>query len=372
MTVIADTTAPKNLLSVPVPPSLTTLYLYVSSACNLACRHCYIMPQFLGADSRSMPEGTFIKLEYVQKIIEQGKPLGLQTIKLTGGEPTIHPQFRDLVTLIHEAGIGSFMETNGMLIDVPLAHHLKANGIWFVSCSLDGANRQTHDYIRGVEGAFDRALTGIRALVEAEYRPQVIATIHKLNVGEWRDIVALAQNLGCSSVKFNTVQKVGRGVSFAEKYGLSVPAILDFYHELESLNQDSGIKILADMPIAFHKLGAIVNQRCGRCAVLNLLGLLASGELSLCGVGVVTDSLIFGHIEHDNLADVWHNNPTLQLLRQQVPAELEGICAECIHAEGCLGHCIANTQFKTGKLNAANEFCQVADDLGLFPVSRKR
>src|SRR4030065_2458530 len=95
-----------------VPP-LTSLYLYIAGSCNLACRHCWIAPNYL-PDSKG---GLFVKLEHVEKAIREAKPLGLRSVKLTGGEPTLHPQFRDIVTLVGEAGLDIILETKGTLID---------------------------------------------------------------------------------------------------------------------------------------------------------------------------------------------------------------------------------------------------------------
>src|SRR4030043_1046188 len=94
-----------------VPP-LTSLYLYIAGSCNLACRHCWITPTY----QTSSNGGKFVKLEYIEKAIREAKPLGLRSIKLTGGEPTPHPRFRELVSLIHANGLDMIIESNGTLI----------------------------------------------------------------------------------------------------------------------------------------------------------------------------------------------------------------------------------------------------------------
>ncbi|PJA62762.1 MAG: SynChlorMet cassette radical SAM/SPASM protein ScmF, partial [Candidatus Portnoybacteria bacterium CG_4_9_14_3_um_filter_44_9] len=100
--------------------------------------------------------GPYVKLEYVEKAIHDGKPLGLSSIKLTGGEPTLHPQFRELVTLIDEAGLDILIETNGTLIDNSMAQFLKSkSNVRFISVSLDGAIAETHDALRSVLGSFE-------------------------------------------------------------------------------------------------------------------------------------------------------------------------------------------------------------------------
>jgi SynChlorMet cassette radical SAM/SPASM protein ScmF len=357
-----------------VPP-LTSLYLYIAGNCNLACRHCWIVPTYVpskgGGEAVDNSLG-YIKLEHVSKAIREAKPLGLQSVKLTGGEPTLHPQFRELLTLIHNEGLRIHIETNGTLIDKDLARFMKEAGVEFVSVSLDGARAETHDHMRGVPGSYDRALAGIRALAAVGYPVQAICTLHRGNVAEVDELITLSEALGCDSIKFNILQPVGRGERFDENNGLAVPDIIQLYQRLENdVAPHSGVRILYDVPVAFHPINRLLKAG-GHCSVRNILGILSGGELSLCGIGVTTPELIYGHIERDALRDVWYNNPQLKLLREQIPAQLEGICSECIHRESCLGTCIAHNYYSSGRLNAPFWFCQAADALGLFSDSRKQ
>ncbi len=69
----------------------------------------------------------------------------------------------------------------------------------------------THDPFRGVSGAFDKAVAGLKMLVEVGYRPQVIMSLHSGNVDEIEELVHLAEGWGAGSVKFNLIQPSGRG-----------------------------------------------------------------------------------------------------------------------------------------------------------------
>jgi MoaA/NifB/PqqE/SkfB family radical SAM enzyme len=152
-----------------VPP-LTSLYMYIAGSCNLACRHCWIEPDYQ-ADNKN---GKFIKLEYVKKAIKEAKPLGLQSVKLTGGEPMLHPHFREIVDFIDGENIGMVVETNGTLIDDEMAAYLKSkNHFGFISVSIDGARADTHDQLRGIKGAYNKAMAGIKSLVKAGFHPQM-------------------------------------------------------------------------------------------------------------------------------------------------------------------------------------------------------
>lgn len=365
-------TAEQPIQEVELPegvPPLTSLYLYIAGACNLACRHCWITPTYRPDGS----DGQYIKLEHVHKAVCEAKPLGLHSVKLTGGEPTLHPQFRELVTLIHDEGLDILIETNGTLIDDSLAQFLRDRRVSFISVSVDGAMAETHDYLRGVSGSFERAIDGIKALVRVGFPVQVICTLHQGNVSEIADLVTLAEGLGCRSVKFNLLQRIGRGEKFANDQGLEIGEILELNQYVDSdLVPHSKIAIHLDIPFAFRSISDLLHGDYGRCLVLNILGVLSGGELSLCGIGTSVPELVYGHIETDDLYDVWCYNPGLISLRETVPFKLEGICEQCIHRDICLGSCIANNFHATGKLSAPYNFCDRAEALGFFPASRKK
>jgi SynChlorMet cassette radical SAM/SPASM protein ScmF len=351
-----------------VPP-LTSVYIYAAGSCNLACRHCWIVPKF----QPNGGNGPYVNFGYIEKAIREGKPLGLKSVKLTGGEPTLHPQFRELVSLIDDADLDITIETNGTLVDEKMAQFLHSKShVSFISVSLDGALAETHDILRNVPGSYEQAISGIRNLIQVGFRPQIICTLHKGNVPEMEELIALANQLGCGSLKFNHIHQIGRGEKFINDQGLTVPELLQLFKRVENvLIPQSQIPIFFDMPFAFHSISKLL-QNTASCTVKNILGVLATGELALCGIGTTVPELIYGHMETDHLKDVWCTSPGLLRLREQVPYQFEGICGRCVHRDVCLGECIANNFHVAGKLKASYFVCEQADELGLFPSSRKR
>ena len=67
---------------------LNQIYFYLTKGCNLRCRHCWIAPKYQG-DGQSHPA---LDVDLFKSIVAQAKPLGLGGVKLTGGEPLIHPR----------------------------------------------------------------------------------------------------------------------------------------------------------------------------------------------------------------------------------------------------------------------------------------
>jgi SynChlorMet cassette radical SAM/SPASM protein ScmF len=341
--------------------------MYIAGACNLACSHCWISPHFDPAAA----SGKFLSLEHARKAVEQGKHLGLSSAKLTGGEPLLHPQFRELVSILASAGLGIVIETNGTLVDESLAGFLQDKGVKFISVSLDGADSKTHEALRGVSGSFEQAVAGIRALVTRGFKPQVICTLHRGNASQMQEVIALAQSLGCCSVKFNHVQDMGRGTRMKTESGLDVDEILSLYGKMErEMAPSCAIPLLFDIPFAFRPIRALLKGDLGRCGILDILGVLSGGELSLCGVGVTVPGLIYGHLATDDLADVWCRAPGLAELRSMVPKKLGGICGRCIHRDFCKGECVAQIFFDQGRIDGAFPFCATLDRRGAFPSSR--
>ncbi|MBI5251148.1 MAG: radical SAM protein, partial [Desulfomonile tiedjei] len=192
--------------SLPQYP-LGNIYFYLTRGCNLRCRHCWISPKFQG-EGQQHPS---LDLDLFRSIVAQGKTLGLCSVKLTGGEPLIHPHILEIIGHVRDAGLGLTIETNGTVITRELALAMLECKTPFVSVSLDGADAETHEWMRGVEGCFDAALHGIRTLVEVGIRPQIIMSLVRRNKDRVEALVRLAESLGASSVKFNLVQPTARG-----------------------------------------------------------------------------------------------------------------------------------------------------------------
>ncbi len=343
--------------------------MYASGACNLNCAHCWINPEFQEVGSKS---SLHLQLETVKKAVQQGKPLGLRSVKLTGGEPLMNPKIKEIIKFISDEGMSIVIETNGTLVNKKMAKFLKdTKNFKFISVSLDGADAPTHDALRRVEGSFNKAVQGIKNLVEVGIRPQMICTLHKNNIHQIKDTIKLAEALRCNSIKFNFVQQVGRGEDFSDNNAFSVPEIINIDRMIEEeIIPTAKIGVLPDMPLAFQKPARFLRNIVGRCNVHNIIGLLSNGDLALCGIGTSIEELLYGNIDTNGLEDIWINSPKLANLRKLVPNKLEGICSKCIHKLFCKGACVAGNYNRTGTLTAPYHFCDTAEKLGIFPNSR--
>ncbi len=312
-----------------------------------------------------------------RSIVTQGEAFGLSGVKLSGGEPLIHPQIHEILDFVQARKLALVVETNGVCCSPEIARAIKSCNSAFVSVSLDGADPQTYEWVRRVEGSFEKAVQGIRNLVAAGIAPQIIMSVLRINKDQIEDVVRLAEALGAGSVKFNVVQPTARGARMCQSdEALSIEEHIKLGRWVEGeLSQSTEIPLFYHYPPAFRSLKRMFFQKgsdCGVCGVIHILGVLADGSYALCGIGEVLPEMVFGHAAHNSLASVWSENLVLRRLREGLPERLEGICSDCLMNRICLGYCVAQNYYLYRDLFAPYWFCKEAQERGLFPKSRLR
>jgi SynChlorMet cassette radical SAM/SPASM protein ScmF len=348
-------------------PPLRSIYFYLTEGCNLACRHCWIAPKF---DA----EGTYptLPIDLFETAIREAKPLGLQIVKLTGGEPLMHPDFINLLEIIRQEGLGLTIETNGVLCTSEKAAEIAKSKNRSVSVSFDGANADTHEWVRGVVGSFKNASQGVKNLVDAGIRPQIIMTIMRKNLDQVEAVVRMAENLGAGSVKFNFVQPVARGGCMDEDETLNIEEIIRMGQYIEEdLARMTKLPLILGYPQAFRSLKSIAKDKGGgRCGILNIIGVISSGHYALCGIGNHIPELIFGVVGKDDLQEIWRTSSVINELRNNFPGNLDGVCGRCILRFYCQGYCVANNYYRSRNLGSSFWLCDLAEKAGLFPGTR--
>ncbi len=136
--------------------------------CNLSCNHCFISCH-PGNDNFG-----FMDLETIRRYLQESQALGVKEYYFTGGEPFLN---RDMLQVLEETlAIGpATVLTNGTVFTPSSIKALRAiseQSLYSLELrvSIDGYSPQTNDPIRG-EGTFEKALEGVRMLVEAGFLP---------------------------------------------------------------------------------------------------------------------------------------------------------------------------------------------------------
>jgi SynChlorMet cassette radical SAM/SPASM protein ScmF len=358
----------KDLEKKRIPP-LDSIYFYLTEGCNLACRHCWLAPK-LDATGDHYPT---LPVELFETAIREAKPLGLTGVKLTGGEPLLHPQITTLLKIVRREELALTVETNGLLCTPEIAAQIAKSPKRFVSVSLDGIDAATHESIRGVKGSFEGARRAVQTLVEAGIRPQIIFTIMRINADQTESAIRMAEEMGAESVKFNLVQPTARGEGMHKNQEtLSVAELIELGRYVEQhLSRTTKLRLFFDYPQAFRGLSRMMSPGgCSICGIFGIVGVIASGHYALCGIGEKVPDLIFGKVGKESLEKIWRENGILNKLRDGLPELLEGVCSCCLMKQRCLGSCIAQNYYSNSSLWAPYWFCRQAEEAGLFPQSR--
>jgi len=310
-----------------------------------------------------------------KSIVQQAKPFGLKGIKLTGGEPLLHPGIIEVLTFLKGEELSVVLETNAVLCSAELAKAVGALKNIFVSVSIDGACSETHDWIRQSRGSFASAIKGIQTFISFGIRPQIIMTVMRRNQGEIEQCIKMAEALGVESVKFNITQPTARAKILQEEgQTLTIKELIVLGDWIErELSGKTALRIVYSHPPAFRPLGKLYTATkdfCGSCGVLNILGVLADGSYALCGIGQTVPEMVFGHAACDKLKDIWWYNNVLTQLRQGLPDQLQGVCHMCVMRGRCRGQCVAENFCLNKNLWASYWYCEAAYQQGLFPGSR--
>jgi len=159
-------------------------------ACNLACVHC------LSSSGKRDPGE--LSTRQCKDIIDELERMQVFYVNIGGGEPTVRPDFWELVDYATEHHVGVKFSTNGVRITPEVAARLAASDYVDVQISLDGATAEVNDAVRG-PGSFAMAVRALENLAAAGFRDakiSVVVTRH--NVDQLDEFAALASRYGAT------------------------------------------------------------------------------------------------------------------------------------------------------------------------------
>ena len=175
----------------------------VTYACNLKCKHCYATAGKIWKDELTTKEAKYA--------IDVFDKTGVTILAFSGGEPLVRPDIFELTKYAADKGMYVAVATNGTLITKEKAREMKKAGIQFVQISLDGADAKTHDAFRGINGAFDKTVKGIKNSVAENFFVEISTTVTKYNYKEIPDIIKFGEELGANWLMAYNFIPTGRG-----------------------------------------------------------------------------------------------------------------------------------------------------------------
>ncbi|MHC1684753.1 MAG: putative heme d1 biosynthesis radical SAM protein NirJ1 [Clostridiaceae bacterium] len=340
-----------------------------TKTCNLKCRHCYA-----NADEKS--HHGELTLKEAKDMLYDLKEFNVPVILFSGGEPLIRKDFFDLLKYNSNLGIRSTISTNGTLLTKDVCKNIKNIGVGYVGVSLDGIGER-HDSFRGVKGAFDSALKGIRNCIDINQRVGLRFTINKHNYDQLEEIFYLIREEKIPRVCFYHLVYSGRGNEMVnediskeetrEAMDLIIRKAIEFGPKVEILTVDNH----ADG--AYVYLNAIQNYKSKADRILELLSISGGNRSGSAFANIdfygnvhcdqFTWQHNFGNVKEKKFSDIWtqEEHLILQNLRNRKPL-LKGRCRSCKWLNQCNGNFRTRAECVTGDFWEEDPACYLSDD----------
>jgi 12,18-didecarboxysiroheme deacetylase len=340
--------------------------------CNLRCVHCY-------SSSQNIRYGNELIPAEAKAMIRDLATFGSPVILFSGGEPLMHRGLPELARYAVDQGMRAVISTNGTLITRQNAAAFKEIGLSYVGVSLDGM-KVTHDHFRGVEGAFDTAMKGIRTCRDLGIKVGVRFTINRHNVEDVPAIFDLLEKENIPRCCFYHLVYSGRGSKLIgedlshDQTRALLDLIMDRTKDLFSRGLEKEILTVdnhADGPYLYLRLQ---KENPGRAA--EVLELLKMNEGNSSGNGIACISwdgevhadqfwrgISFGNVRKRPFSEIWMDtgNALMAKLKDKKPY-VTGRCAQCRWLDICAGNFRARSEAVTGDIWAPDPACYLTDE----------
>ncbi len=321
----------------------------ITGKCNLHCLYCSHFTSSSDVDSD-------LPVEEWLLFFEELKQNGVMSLTLSGGEPFCRGDLAGIIDGIVRNRMRYYILSNGTLIDDEIASFLSGTGRCDgLQISIDGSSPDFHDPFRG-EGAFSRAIDGLRALQRRNIPVSVRVTLHKENLHDIeRVITLLLEDIGLDTVSTNSACYMGLCRENADLIRLDLEERFKAMETLLRLDAKYPGRIQASSGPLYDAKDWLEMDRARFEGARDLPG---RGFLSGCSgpmtqMAVRADGIMIpcgqlGHIElgrinRDPLREVWQNHAKLKRLRERSRTPLTEFksCRACAYLHYCTGGCPA-------------------------------
>ena len=198
------------------------LRISVTDRCNFRCVYCMPKEAF-GRDHAFLPRAELLTFEEIERVARVFAGLGVEKIRITGGEPLVRRDLETLVGLLARIpGLDLTLTTNGSLL-ARKAEALRAAGLKRITVSLDSLDDETFRAMNDVDFPVGRVLEGIDAALAAGLGPVKVNVVVKRGVNE-DGVLAIARAFRGTGVVVRFIEYMDVGATNGWRLDDVVPA----------------------------------------------------------------------------------------------------------------------------------------------------
>ena len=287
-------------------------YLILTSNCNMRCLHCY------GSYGLNVPKNEMTGDEWV-RVIEDLANKGVFFVNISGGEPTMHPEFEKIIKALVDNEIYFMLTTNGVFSQKIRNSILDAKDyILGIQISLDGPDYETHGFLRkDISGnsrkeLFDTALNSIKTFISAKIRVSVATCLHKTNINKIDEMKKLIISIKPSNWSISTISISGRAKENHDLYVSESRLSNEYWYKLRDECKEKNIlENFIDMPnILKDNESSRVYYECP--AAKWFCEIYSDGTTTPCPLSRVNppkNKIKWDNIKNMSIEQIWNNEP---------------------------------------------------------------
>ncbi|TFF34571.1 radical SAM/SPASM domain-containing protein [Mucilaginibacter psychrotolerans] len=315
----------------PIP---ILVQLGLTYKCNLKCDHCYALYH------RDLNELSYDELK---DLMTQLYNAGSCSVVYSHGENLIRKDFHEIAKMISGFDIYQTLMTNGFYLQTEEeVSRLKETGINRVLVSIDSPRKEVHDRVRGVEGAFEKAVSSLRMLQQGGI-PTVgfSTTIDVHNYNTVRELVEMAKSMGLGAISLMQNRYNKPGIFMHDLWIDYVDTCKSIYELI--LENEGIIDIYTHDPFMLTLLDQRMTNNDKRAAFIgsNLCN-VATSMVSIDPVGNISGcnfiEEIIGNVRNEPFISIWDR---LVKRYNDKDAPPDGPCSGCNAVRACVGGCKA-------------------------------
>lgn len=337
-------------LPTPEMTPLASVYLTVTRYCDLGCPYCY-----QGLADRVNTEMSVEKADLVLERIKRVNPNC--HVVVSGGEPFSHSRIFDILELLDQKELSFVILSNGTFVDDECASRLQRLRYFRqIQLSLDGMTPEVHDATRG-KGHFEKAMAGIRSVMEHGIPFILAPTMHEGNLHELPAIAELAIANG-GWISPNQLKEFPHAGLDYRRVSLSNASLSEGLRRLnDHLVEKFGLDVIAERSQRYK--GAEVcsvtapNSTfiCGMAH--SLMDVNWNGDVYPCHL-TKDDQLILGNVFEEDFDRIFQRVEEKGIRVHSHEIEQ---CSSCKFISTCGGGCRAGAWFTYGTLQHHDEHC---------------
>jgi len=330
------------------PSNPLALIAELTHRCPLHCVYCS-NPLELEARSRELSTDDW------SRVFREAAALGVLQADFTGGEPLIRQDLLDLIRAARSAGLYVNLITSGLPLDEARLEALVEAGLDHFQLSFQGAREETANEISGTK-ALPQKLKVLEWLKRHRVAVTLNFVIHRRNIDQLPEMLALAESSSATRVEFANVQYYGW--AFANRDSLlptreQLTQSLDFLKKAQE-RLAGKIKVEYVVPDYYAKYP----KPCMGGWARKLMLITPSGDALPCHAARVIPGLSFENVRDRSLREIWEVSDAFQKFRGE--SWMQEPCKTCDRRALDFGGCRCQAFLLAADAAATDPVCSLA------------